>query len=79
MEGVDAQTLELLAWVAERPRTYAETMEAWCSHCPRLTVWEDAVVGGLVRVEGSRVLLGEAGRAELENQEATAAPGRLTR
>jgi hypothetical protein len=65
MEDVDAPTLELLAWVAERPRTYAETMEAWCSHCPRLTVWEDAVLGGLVRVDRSRVLVTEAGRSEL--------------
>ena len=38
-----APTLELLAWIAERPRTYPETIEAWKSSCPRLTVWEDAL------------------------------------
>jgi hypothetical protein len=66
MGDMDASTLELLAWVAERPRTYGETMEAWRSHCPRLSVWEDALLGGLVRVDGGRVLLTETGRAELE-------------
>jgi hypothetical protein len=32
--GVSAPTLELLAWIAARPRTYAEAMEAWRSDCP---------------------------------------------
>jgi hypothetical protein len=43
--------LQFLAWVAARPRTYAETMDAWRTSCPRLPVWEDALEGGLVRVE----------------------------
>ena len=47
----EALTRDLLAWVASRPRTYAETMEAWRSSCPRLTIWEDALAEGLVRVE----------------------------
>ena len=42
--------LQLLEWVAARPRSYAETMEAWRTSCPRLPVWEDAVDGGLVEV-----------------------------
>jgi len=58
-----ASTLELLRWLAERPRTYAETMDAWTSHCPRLTVWEDALAAGLVRVDGVDVRLTAAGRA----------------
>jgi hypothetical protein len=61
----DAPTLELLAWVSSRPRTYAETIEAWGTHCPRLTVWEDAVLGGLVRVVEGRVELTEAGEDAL--------------
>jgi hypothetical protein len=65
----DAPTLELLAWVSSRPRTYAEAMDAWRTHCPRLTVWEDAVLGGLVRVvrgpDGQAVELTEAGETEL--------------
>ena len=44
-------TLEFLDWVARRPRTYADAMEAWRTSCPRLTVWEDALVAGLIRVE----------------------------
>ena len=46
--------LELLAWVAARPRTYAQTMEAWRTSCPRLSVWEDATAEGLVRVRSGR-------------------------
>jgi hypothetical protein len=61
---VAAPTLQLLTWIAERPRTYPETIEAWKSSCPRLTVWEDALTDGLVRVERGQVLLTAAG-AEL--------------
>jgi regulation of enolase protein 1 (concanavalin A-like superfamily) len=43
---------EFLEWIASRPRTYAEAMEAWRSHCPRYTVWEDALAGGLIQIEG---------------------------
>lgn len=44
--------LQFLAWVAARPRTYAEAMDAWRTSCPRLSVWEDALLDGLVTVEG---------------------------
>ena len=27
-----------------------ETIDAWHSHCPRLTIWEDALADDLVRV-----------------------------
>ena len=47
-------TLELLEWVAARPRTYAEAIEAWRSNCPRDPVWDDALIAGLVRVVPSR-------------------------
>jgi hypothetical protein len=59
--NVAVPTLELLAWITERSRTYPETIEEWKSSCPRLTVWEDAVSDGLVRVERGRVLLTAAG------------------
>ncbi len=42
--------VELLAWVAARPRTYSETMEAWRTSCPRMPVWEDATDGGFVEI-----------------------------
>jgi hypothetical protein len=41
---------QLLSWIAERPRTYAEAMEAWSTHCPAFPVWEDALAERLVRV-----------------------------
>jgi hypothetical protein len=40
--------LDLVEWVARKPRPYAEVMEAWRTSCPRLPVWEDAVDRGLV-------------------------------
>ncbi len=45
-----ALVLELLAWVAARPRTYAEAMEAWRTSCPRFPVWEDVTTHGLVAI-----------------------------
>ena len=42
--------LDLVEWVAGRPRAYDEVMEAWRTSCPRLTIWEDAVDAGLVSV-----------------------------
>jgi hypothetical protein len=72
-------TLQFLDWVGARPRTYAEAMEAWRSSCPRLSIWEDALGDGLVRIEPgatrneSRVVLTSRGRALLEAA-ATAAP-----
>ena len=41
---------QLLLWLANRPRSYEETMEAWRSSCPRLSIWEDALLAGLVAV-----------------------------
>jgi hypothetical protein len=42
--------IELLAWVAARPRTYEETMSAWRTSCPRMPVWEDATTNALVEI-----------------------------
>ena len=43
-------TLQMLAWLASRPRTYGETMGAWRTSCPRLSIWEDALADQLVLV-----------------------------
>jgi hypothetical protein len=51
-DRVSALLIEFLTWVSSRRRTYAEAMEAWRSNCPRHTVWEDAVMDGLIQVEG---------------------------
>jgi hypothetical protein len=48
-EVVRPLMLDLVAHVADRPRPYAEVMDAWRTNCPRLTVWEDALEAGLVR------------------------------
>ncbi len=53
---------ELLAWVEEAPRTYAETIEAWRSNCPRHPVLDDAFTDGLIRVADGVVVLTESGR-----------------
>jgi hypothetical protein len=63
-----APTLELLAWLEVRDRTYAETMEAWRSHCPRLMVWEDALADRLVAVQGRQVVVTTAGQDLLSSR-----------
>jgi hypothetical protein len=56
-------TAQLLEWIASRPRTRSDVIEAWSSSCPRLTIWEDAISDGLVRFENGVVVLTDAGRA----------------
>jgi hypothetical protein len=48
----DALTRDFIAWLASAPRTYDEVMAAWRTSCPRLSIWEDALADGLVRVDG---------------------------
>lgn len=62
--------LQFLDWVSSRPRTYAETMDAWRTSCPRLSVWEDSLIDGFIEVNrGSEaeaeVILTARGRAIL--------------
>jgi hypothetical protein len=77
--------IQFLSWMADRPRSYAETMDAWRTSCPRLSVWEDAVIAGLVRLDGEggrAVKLTERGAAVLrqgQNQETTTRPVRAER
>jgi len=58
--------------VAERPHSYAEAMEAWRTSCPRLSVWEDAMLDGLIRLvarDGENVVqLTPLGRVMLANE-----------
>ena len=67
-------TLEFLTWIASRPRTYAESMEVWASTCPRHSVWDDALIDGLIVVETgetmdqSKVILTPRGRAVLDGK-----------
>ena len=62
--------LDLVEWVAKKPRAYAEVIDAWRTSCPRLTVWEDAVDRGLLKPEsgpatGIMVAVTNEGRALL--------------
>ncbi|QKH38855.1 hypothetical protein FOC84_29555 [Achromobacter pestifer] len=74
--------LQFLAWIAERPRTYAQTMDAWRSSCPRLSAWEDATANGLVDMARDRddaqaepvVILTQKGRALLASAGGPARP-----
>ena len=86
---MDALTKQLLEWIAARPRTYGETINAWRTSCPRFPVWEDAQTDGLVDVviagtalDESAVVLTVRGRemltalAEREEFRALPTPGK---
>jgi hypothetical protein len=58
-------TLQLLEWVAEKPRSHPELMEVWKSNCPQLSIWEDACADGLLGCGAGRnesVFLSEKGQ-----------------
>ncbi len=69
-EEMSLLMLEFLTWVSNRPRTYEEAMEAWRSTCPRQTIWEDAIIEGLIEVGGgltpSKVTLTRLGKELLD-------------
>jgi hypothetical protein len=46
----EALVLDLVEWIARRPRVYDDVMAAWRTSCPQLTIWEDATDADLVRV-----------------------------
>jgi hypothetical protein len=63
--------IQFLEWVAARPRTREDVMDAWRSSCPRMPVWEDARAEGYVRQHGGergehRVELTARGKAALK-------------
>jgi len=74
--SVSLLTLQFLAWVESRQRTYAEARQAWRSTCPTTCAWEDAISDGLIQFEtgggrlsdGSRVVLSARGRAALNGE-----------
>ena len=53
--------IQFLQWVADRPRSREDVMDAWRSSCPRFPVWEDARADGLIQQRG-----GEAGEHRVE-------------
>jgi hypothetical protein len=65
---------QLLQWIGDQPRGYQETMDAWRTSCPRLTIWEDALSDGLIeRIPGpsltdAQVQVTEKGRQCLQGR-----------
>jgi D-3-phosphoglycerate dehydrogenase / 2-oxoglutarate reductase len=70
METTERLVLDLLEWIGQDPRPYAEAQEVWRTSCPRLSVWEDAMASGYLerRVEpvtGLLVAVSPRGAAHL--------------
>jgi len=75
-ESENLLMVQFLAWVADRPRNHADVMDAWRSTCPRMSIWEDAIIDGLValdRDQSRNVRLTPAGAAMLARAAASAA------
>jgi hypothetical protein len=69
MGRVTSEVVELLAWISRQPRSYPEAIEVWHTHCPRHSVWEDALGEGLIQIvrngRESQVVLTSAGSQAL--------------
>jgi hypothetical protein len=67
-----ALTRQLLEWIANSRRTYGEALEVWKSTCPRMSIWEDAMIDGLLDCEPTTKLMSvsDKGRAFLAQTEA---------
>ena len=44
----EALTVQLLEWLNDEPRPYADVLDAWHTTCPRLSIWEDACGDGFI-------------------------------
>ena len=69
---IEPLILDFLEWLAAKPRSYRDAMDAWRTSCPRLTVWEDAMEAGYVTREqdpghGEMVRVTASGLALLES------------
>lgn len=53
--------VQFLEWVAARPRSREDVLDAWQSSCPRFPVWEDARAEGFVCQKG-----GDCGEHKVE-------------
>jgi hypothetical protein len=62
MTRTSALTTQMLEWLDAEPRSYTETLDAWKTSCPRLSIWEDAVADRLIRIEAGRVHVTPAGK-----------------
>ena len=63
--SVPVPTFQLLVWIARRPRSSAEAVDAWMTVPSRRATWETAREDGRVEIGADRVVLTEAGAALL--------------
>jgi hypothetical protein len=64
-----ALTAQMLEWIASGRHPYREVIDVWKTSCPRLSIWEDACIEGLVDCtpgHNGTVQLTEKGRRFLE-------------
>lgn len=66
MNAPESLVLDLVEWVARKPKPLDLVLDVWPTSCPRLPVWEDAVDNGyLLRTyvagKGVTVSVSEAG------------------
>jgi hypothetical protein len=62
-------TVQLLDWIASRPRRQAETRAAWGSTCPLNCGWEDALADDLIALtRDGGIVLTARGRMRLEER-----------
>lgn len=43
-----ALTAQMLEWIASGKHPYREVIDVWKTSCPRLSIWEDACIDGLI-------------------------------
>ena len=69
-QPANALTIQLLEWISNHPRTYAEALDAWRTSCPRLSIWEDACIDGLIDCDAGNQLVSVSakGRALLRQR-----------
>lgn len=83
-DPTEALMVQFLTFLADDGRSYGEVMDAWRTSCPRMTIWEDSLIEGLVQVERtegasreqSRVTLTARGRRRLGSDTPDASHGR---
>ena len=75
-DATESLTLQLLEWISDRPRAYAEVMDACHTTCPQLSIWEDGVDGFMEHEPGSRIVSVSAkGKTWIQNAEYGAREG----
>ena len=67
----ESLVLDFVEWVAAKPRSHEEVMNAWRTSCPQLSIWEDSVDARLVQIRDDTI------RVTLQGSDFLKARGRL--